>query len=108
VLDNCADLYGLQIAATADGFGETPDMTSSDNIFDAAALHLTAGTGAANTTAIVDALGTSSYAAGLCYDLPVYRDVYTLILRIFELTKDFPREYKYTPGQDIYRCTNQG
>ena len=37
----------------------------------------------------------------LYYDLPVYRDVYTLILRIFELTKDFPREYKYTLGQDM-------
>lgn len=33
--------------------------------------------------------------------LPVYRDLYRLILRLFELTKHFPREYKYTLGQDI-------
>ena len=39
----------------------------------------------------------------LYYDLPVFRDVYQLILRIFEYTKDFPREYKYTLGQDMKR-----
>ncbi|MEI6757706.1 MAG: four helix bundle protein [Chlorobium sp.] len=39
----------------------------------------------------------------LYYDLPVYRDVYSLILKIFEYTKDFPREYKYTLGQDLKR-----
>lgn len=33
--------------------------------------------------------------------LPVYRDTYNLILKIFELTKDFPKEYKYTIGQDL-------
>ena len=37
----------------------------------------------------------------LYYDLPVFRDVYQLILKIFECTKDFPREYKYTLGQDL-------
>jgi 23S rRNA-intervening sequence protein len=37
----------------------------------------------------------------LYYDLPVYRDVYRLILKIFEFTKDFPREYKYSLGQDL-------
>ena len=31
----------------------------------------------------------------LYYDIPVYRDVYSLILEIFEYTKDFNREYKY-------------
>jgi hypothetical protein len=36
-------------------------------------------------------------------ELPVYRDVYCLILKIFEYTRDFPREYKYTPGQDLKR-----
>ena len=40
---------------------------------------------------------------GLYYDLPVYRDVYRLILKIFEHTQNFPREYKYTLGQDIKR-----
>lgn len=39
----------------------------------------------------------------LYYDLPVFKDVYKLILLIFEYTKDFPKEYKYTLGQDIKR-----
>jgi len=39
----------------------------------------------------------------LYYDLPVYRDTYKLILKIFEVTKDFPKEYKYTLGQDMKR-----
>jgi hypothetical protein len=39
----------------------------------------------------------------LYYDLPVYKDVYSLILKIFEYTRDFPREYKYTLGQDLKR-----
>jgi len=39
----------------------------------------------------------------LYYDLPVYKDVYRLILKIFEYTKDFSREYKYTLGQDLKR-----
>ena len=34
----------------------------------------------------------------LYYELPVFRDVYKLILEIFEMTKTFPREYKYTLG----------
>lgn len=37
----------------------------------------------------------------LYVDLPVYRDTYQLILKIFEYTKDFGREYKYTLGQDM-------
>jgi hypothetical protein len=37
----------------------------------------------------------------LYYDLPVYRDTYQLILKIFEVTKDFPKEY--TLGQDMKR-----
>ena len=39
----------------------------------------------------------------LYYDLPVFKDVYHLILKIFDYTKDFPREYKYTLGQDMKR-----
>ena len=35
----------------------------------------------------------------LYYDLPVYRDTYQLILKIFECTKDFPKDYKFTLGQ---------
>ena len=39
----------------------------------------------------------------LYYYLPVYRDTYPLILKIFEGTKDFPKDYKYTLGQDMKR-----
>lgn len=39
----------------------------------------------------------------LYYELPVYRDTYQLILKIFEFTKDFSKEYKYTLGQDMKR-----
>jgi len=39
----------------------------------------------------------------LYYTLPVYRDTYRLILLIFEATRKFPREYKYTLGQDMKR-----
>ena len=34
----------------------------------------------------------------LNYDLPVYQDVYRLILKLFEITREFSREYKYTLG----------
>ena len=39
----------------------------------------------------------------LYYDLPVFKDVYKLILLIFEYTKDLLKEYKYTLGQDLKR-----
>jgi len=39
----------------------------------------------------------------LYYNLPVYRDTYPLMLKIFEVTKDFPKDYKYTLGQDMKR-----
>jgi|SRR6056297_602293 len=39
----------------------------------------------------------------LYYTLPIYRDVYQLILKLFEATHNFSREYKYTLGQDIKR-----
>ena len=39
----------------------------------------------------------------LYYDLKVFKDVYQLILKIFEYTKDFSREYKYTLCQDMKR-----
>ena len=37
----------------------------------------------------------------LYYDLPVFKEVYKLILLIYSLTKDFSKEYKYTLGQDL-------
>ena len=39
------------------------------------------------------------YKMALYYELTVYRDVYKLILMIFECTKDFLKEYKYTLRQ---------
>ena len=39
----------------------------------------------------------------LYYDLPVYRDTYKLILLVYEVTKDFPKQYKYSLGQDMQR-----
>ena len=35
----------------------------------------------------------------LYYDLPVFKDVYQMTLRIFQVTTNFPREYKFTLGQ---------
>ena len=39
----------------------------------------------------------------LYYDLPVFKEVYKLILVLFEVTKDFPKEYKHMLGHDIKR-----
>ena len=39
----------------------------------------------------------------LYYDLPVFKDVYDLTLKVFELTGHFSREYKFTLGQDMKR-----
>ena len=35
--------------------------------------------------------------------IPVFKDVYKMTLRIFELTAHFCREYKFTLGQDLKR-----
>ena len=40
-------------------------------------------------------------------ELPVYRETYRLILAIFELTKDFSKEYKYTLGHDMKKDSLQ-
>lgn len=39
----------------------------------------------------------------LSHELPIYKDTYKLILLIFDYTKVFAREYKYTHGQDMKR-----
>ena len=39
----------------------------------------------------------------LSHELPIYKDTYKLILLIFERTKNFSREHKYTLGQDMKR-----
>ncbi len=36
----------------------------------------------------------------LYYELQVFKDVYTLVQKVFLYTQEFPREYKYTLGQD--------
>jgi len=43
------------------------------------------------------------FIMALYYDLKVFQDVYLLILKVFEFTKDFSREYKFTLGQDMKR-----
>ena len=35
------------------------------------------------------------------HHLPIYKLTYDLLLRIMEVTKNFPREYKYTLGQKL-------
>ena len=39
----------------------------------------------------------------LYYDLQVFKDVYRITLLLFQYTKDFPKEYKYSLGEDIRR-----
>ena len=38
---------------------------------------------------------------GLHYDLPVFKACYDLLLEIFQFTKDFGKEYKYTVGESL-------
>lgn len=35
--------------------------------------------------------------------LPIYRDSYSLLSEIYQVTNKFPRDYKYTLGQDMKR-----
>jgi hypothetical protein len=37
----------------------------------------------------------------LYYELPIYKETYSLLLAIFKLTRNFSREYKYTIGQEM-------
>jgi len=39
----------------------------------------------------------------LDHDWPVYRDTYRRVPRIFEVTRDFGKDYQYTLGQDMKR-----
>lgn len=39
----------------------------------------------------------------LFYELQVFKDVFTLVQKVFFYTQDFPPEYKYTLGQEIKR-----
>jgi hypothetical protein len=40
-------------------------------------------------------------------DLPVYKATYDLLLAIFQFTKDFSREYKYTVGESLKKETTE-
>jgi len=35
------------------------------------------------------------------HHLPIYKLTYDLLLRVMQITKNFPREYKYTLGQKL-------
>ena len=39
----------------------------------------------------------------LYYELSVYKDTYSLILLLYNVTGQYPREYKFSLGQDIKR-----
>jgi hypothetical protein len=40
-------------------------------------------------------------------ELPVYKDTYQFVVKIFECTKNFSKEYKYTIGADLKRDAMQ-
>lgn len=40
-------------------------------------------------------------------DLPVYKATYDLLLAIFQFTKDFSKEYKYTVGESLKKETTE-
>src|ERR1035437_9249721 len=42
---------------------------------------------------------------GLHNELPVYKASYDLLLEIFQFTKDFNKEYKYTVGESLKKET---
>lgn len=37
--------------------------------------------------------------------LPIYRDSYRLLLEIYQITNKFPRDFKYTLGQDMKKSS---
>lgn len=45
----------------------------------------------------------SIFSMALYNKLPVYRDMYQLILKVFDYTKDLPKEYKYSLGHGMKR-----
>ena len=40
---------------------------------------------------------------GLYKDLPVYRDCYELLIKVYNMTNKFSREHKFSLGQDMKR-----
>ena len=43
----------------------------------------------------------------LYYELHVFKDVYNLVQKVFLYTQEFPRDYKFTLGQDMKRDSIQ-
>ena len=41
----------------------------------------------------------------LHYELPVYKASYDLLMEIFQFTKEFSKEYKYTVGESLKKET---
>lgn len=44
---------------------------------------------------------------GLHQELPVYKASYDLLLAIFEFTKNFNKDYKYTVGESLKKETTE-
>jgi len=42
---------------------------------------------------------------GLYQELPVYKASYDLLIEIFQFTKDFSKDYKYTVGESLKKET---
>jgi hypothetical protein len=40
-------------------------------------------------------------------ELPVYKATYDLLLAIFQFTKEFSKEYKYTVGESLKKGNNK-
>ena len=44
---------------------------------------------------------------GLYQELPVYKASYDLLIEIFQFTKDFSKDYKYTVGESLKKETTE-
>ena len=46
------------------------------------------------------------YKMGLHQELPVYKATYDLLLAVFQFTKEFSKEYKYTVGESLKKVSS--
>jgi len=56
---------------------------------------------------IISVISAVTNIMALYYHLPVYKASYDLLVEIFQFTKNFSREYKYTIGQDLKKQTTE-
>jgi hypothetical protein len=49
--------------------------------------------------------GRFFFAMALYYDLPVFKEVYQLVLKIFEYTKDFPKDDRAISKSRVRECS---